>query len=85
MDEETLHLRAALELSLQQVWAGTHSEHINPARDGVKARLRKILKALASNGTTDNDGGIEVTTREVTTQPSFETTTRRGDDIWNPL
>lgn len=49
MDEETLHFRAASALSLQEASLGTHSGgRINPARDGVKARIRKILQRYAA-------------------------------------
>lgn len=45
IDEETLHVRAASALSLRSASLGTHSGgHINPARDGVKARIRNILQ-----------------------------------------
>lgn len=37
-------IRTASRISLQEATIGTHSEHLNPARDGVYARVRNILQ-----------------------------------------
>lgn len=45
VDSDTLHIRAASQLSLREASIGTHSGgSLNPARDGVRARVQNILQ-----------------------------------------